>query len=105
MKKLFLTVALLIGACGVAGVSAGQTNVSAMSQQSVETYNVKAVKNPSASVKIYGFFTVTWDGTDCYVVARDGKYFDRPIRASYSRKYSGYPYCFSYGNQTWYFSL
>lgn len=109
MKKLFIAVAL-IAVSGVAlNLSAGSASIpvasASVSSMQAETYEVTAVRNPSAGVKVRGHFTVTWDGDNCYVVARDGKYFDNPIPASYSTTYPGYPYTFSYNNQTWYFSL
>lgn len=105
MKKLFIALSLILGAAGVATVGASVSSAETSMQATAETYNVTACTNPGASVKVRGHFTVTWDGEECYVVARDGKYFDYPIRCSYSRTYPGYPYCFSYNNQTWYFSL
>lgn len=105
MKKLFIALSLLLSVGGVATISASVSSSDATVQASKETYNVEAYTNPNASVKVRGHFTVTWDGDECYVVARDGKYFDYPIRCSYSRTYPGYPYCFKLGSQTWYFSL
>lgn len=84
--------------------SKSDSSAQVMYSQTVET-TVKAVSNPAANMKVYATLNVTWDGSDCYVVGRDGKYFDRPILAQYSRTYPGYPYRVNIGNQTWYFSL
>lgn len=106
MKKVFIILSLILSIAGVASVNASVSTTDASMSVSATTYEVKACANPSSSgVKIKGNFTVTWDGDVCYVVARDGKYFDTPILCSYSRTYPGYPFCFSYNNQTWYFSL
>ncbi len=99
---MFLILAVLMAVPATSMVYASEI---VACKHDVSTYRVQAVKNPSASVKIRCYLTVTWDGSDCYVIARDHRNFSTPIRASYSTTYKGYPYVVSFGNQTWYFSL
>lgn len=106
MKKIILLLAMAAGSFATYQISAGESSAATQTctTQSVETYNVVAVKNPSAGVKIKAYFTVEWDGNEAWVVARDGKPIPR-VKATYSTKYQGYPYCFSIDRQTWYFAL
>lgn len=106
MKKIVFAIAIIAaaGACLVP-VNAQTSDIEAYVNAGTEEMTVTAYKNPEAGVKIKCRLNVTWDGSECYVVGRDGRRFDHPIRARYSTTYSGYPYRVDIGNQTWYFAL
>ncbi len=106
MKKIVLLVAMLIGSQALIQINAGEsgTCTELSARASAEIYSVQAVRNPSAGVKVKATLQISWDGSECYVYGRDGNYFDQPIRASRSTTYSGYPWCVTLGNATWYFT-
>lgn len=106
MKKFFLAVTLILSATAFTAVNAvnNSTSTTSYTSTSDNVYSVTAFKDPTAGVKVKAFLIISWDGEVCMVLGRDSRYFDTPIRASYSTKYKGYPWVVTINRETWYFA-